>query len=172
MYFDALSFLEDERDAWRPFEALLELSPEQLEIPAAGPDRWSGRDLLAHLVHWQEHALVVARELAVGARSPAYEAGELDWEERGGDVVNAEVTERGRAMSIEEVLARARSVPGELRGYLTVVPETRWIKNPVYERFFISETLDHYADHVADLAQVMAALADAAGPAAPSGQAG
>ena len=31
VYLDALSFLEDERDAWRPFEALLELSDEQLE---------------------------------------------------------------------------------------------------------------------------------------------
>ena len=31
MYADGLSFLEEERDAWRPFEALLELTDEQLE---------------------------------------------------------------------------------------------------------------------------------------------
>src|SRR5664279_2861059 len=71
MYFDALSFLEDERDAWRPYEALFTLTPEHLELPVAGEDRWSARDLLGHLVFWQERALAVARELAVGPASPS-----------------------------------------------------------------------------------------------------
>jgi len=30
MYADGLSFLDEERDAWRPYEALLELTDEQL----------------------------------------------------------------------------------------------------------------------------------------------
>lgn len=36
MYLDGLSFLEDERDAWRPYEALAELSEEQLLQPIEG----------------------------------------------------------------------------------------------------------------------------------------
>lgn len=158
MYFDALSFLEDEREAWRPYEALFDLPPEQLEVPVAGPDRWSGRDLLGHLVHWQEHALAVARELAVGESSAAFAAGEADWEARGGDVINAEAVSAWRALPLPEVLARAREVPGELRGYLTVVPESRWIKNATYEQFFTEELLDHYAEHEPDLREILGVI--------------
>jgi hypothetical protein len=155
MYFDALSFLEDEREAWRPFEALLDLPAGRFDEPVAGAHGWSARDLLSHLVAYQAHALDVARELAVGERSHAHAAMEAAWAARG-DAVNAELAAAWRALSVEEVLRRGREVAGELRGYLTVVPETRWVKHPVYGRFFEEEVLDHYADHEADLAAVLA----------------
>ena len=158
MYADALSFLEDEREAFRPFEQLLRLSPAQLEIPVVGPDRWSGRDLMAHLAYWLEHGLEVARELAVGERSPAYERGEAEWA-AGGDALNARVAAEWRTMPLDEVIRRFKTVPGELRGHLTVVPEARWLKNAEFQRFFVSETLDHYADHEADLVAILAAVA-------------
>jgi len=157
MYADALSFLEDERETFRPFEQLARLSPAQLEVPVVGPDRWSGRDLLAHLTYWLEHALEVARELAVGERSPAYERSEAEWA-AGGDALNARVIDEWRALPLDEVIRRFQSVPGELRGHLTVVPEARWLKNAELQRFFSSETLDHYADHEADLAAILAAV--------------
>ena len=53
MYLDALSLLDDERDAWRPFERLNDLSDAQLETPVEAVNGWSGRDLMAHLVAWQ-----------------------------------------------------------------------------------------------------------------------
>ena len=46
MYLDALSFLEDERETFRPFEALLDLSDEQLDQPVEAAGGWSGRDLM------------------------------------------------------------------------------------------------------------------------------
>lgn len=156
MYFDALSFLEDERDAWRPYEVLFTLSPAQLELPVAGEDRWSGRDLLGHLVFWQERALTVARELAVGETSPARLRGEAEWEARG-DAINDEALAAWRALPLDELLGRARTVAGELRGHLTVVPEARWLKDGTVQAFFASETIDHYADHAADLAAILAA---------------
>lgn len=156
MYFDALSFLEDERDAWRPFEALLDLPADQMATPVAAAHGWSARDLVGHLVAWQSHALDVARELAVGGRSPAHEAMEVAWRERG-DAVNDELLAAWGALSLDDLLRRARSVPGELRGYLTVVPETRWVKHPVFGRFFEEELLDHYGEHEADLAAVLEA---------------
>jgi len=156
MYADALSFLEDERDAWRPYEDLFTLTPAQLEMPVAGPDHWSGRDLLGHLVFWQEHALDVARELAVGETSAAFVRGEADWDARG-DAINDEAVAAWRALPIEELLGRARTVPGELRGHLTVVPEARWLKNGEVQAFFAGETIDHYADHAHDLAVILAA---------------
>ena len=42
------------------------------------------------------------------------------------------------------------NVGGELRGFLTVVPESRWIKNADNQRFMIDETLDHYDEHRKD----------------------
>jgi hypothetical protein len=156
MYFDALSFLEDDRDAWTPFEQLATLSDEQLADVVPGMHGWSGRDLIAHMVGWQEVALAVARELAVHDTSPRKEHEDADWKARG-DVINDELNDLWRALPMDEVRSRLATVPGELRGYLTVVPETRWIKDPAMLKFFLNETVEHYQDHMADLRAVLAA---------------
>jgi uncharacterized damage-inducible protein DinB len=156
MYFDALSFLEDERDAWRPFEALLTIPDDRFELPVEAAHGWSARDLLSHLAAYQAHCLDVARELAVGEQSPAHAAMEAAWDARG-DAVNDELAAAWRALSPDEVRRRAATLPGELRGHLTVVPEARWVKHPVFGPFFEDELLDHYADHEVDLAAVLAA---------------
>ena len=157
MYLDALSFLDDERDAWRPYEALDGLTDEQLSVPIEAAHGWSGRDLMAHLVAWQEVGLAVARELAVNATSPAKARADADWDARGGEVVNDEILQTWREVPIDEVRRRFRTVAGELRGYLTVVPETRWVKDADHLEFFLSETMDHYADHLDELAAILAA---------------
>ncbi|MFL5726332.1 MAG: ClbS/DfsB family four-helix bundle protein [Chloroflexota bacterium] len=156
MYLDALSFLDDERDAWRPFEQLNTLSDEQLERPVDAASGWSGRDLMAHLVAWQLVALDVAKELAVAERSASKDRADADWEQRGGEVVNAEIQRDWAAKPIGEVRADFERASGELRGYLTVVPEARWIKNADHQRFFVDETLDHYDEHRQDLEAILA----------------
>ncbi len=157
MYLDALSFLEDERDAWRPFEALLDLTDKQLERPVAGAHGWSGRLLMGHLVAWQLVGLDVAKELAVREVSTTKARADADWAERGGEVVNAEIDADWAARPMGEVRSEFARVSGELRGFLTVVPESRWIKNADHQRFFVDETLDHYDEHRADLAAILAA---------------
>jgi hypothetical protein len=157
MYFDALSFLEDERDAWRPYEALSQLTDDELERPVPEAHGWSGRDLMGHLVHWQILALDVAKELALAETSPRKVAADEDFETRGDVVVNAEVDALWRAKSVAEVREAFASVAGELRGFLTVVPETRWVKNADMQTFFHEETIEHYDDHRADLAAILAA---------------
>ncbi|MCU0505783.1 MAG: maleylpyruvate isomerase N-terminal domain-containing protein [Chloroflexi bacterium] len=157
MYTDGLSFLEDEREAWLPFEALAALADEDFVRPAEGAHGWSGRDLAIHLTDCQALALDVARELAVSDHSAAWERFEREWEEKGGDAVNAEALAAASGLSDDEVRARLTDLPGELRGYLTVVPESRWVKNATYREFFLGETLDHYVEHQADLAAILAA---------------
>lgn len=154
MYLNALEFLEEERDAWRPFEALDTLTDAQLDRPIDAAHDWSGRDLIAHLVAWQENALAVAKELAVNEKSATKEQSDRDWDARG-DAINDEIQAEWRAMPIAEVRRRLGEVPGELRGYLTVVPETRWLKHTDNLRFFVDETIDHYADHSADLEAIL-----------------
>ena len=58
---------------------------------------------------------------------------------------------------MEDLRARFASLPGQLRGYLTVVPETRWLKHADHQRFFHTETTGHYEDHLEDLAAILAA---------------
>jgi hypothetical protein len=145
MYLNALEFLEEERDAWRPFEALADVSDDRMDRPVEGAHGWSARDLIGHLVAWQEWALATARD--------------EEWERRG-DEMNADIEAEWRDLPLEEVRRRLREVPGELRGYLTVVPETRWVKNDDYLRYFLDETIEHYAEHAADLEAVLAAGAE------------
>jgi hypothetical protein len=157
MYLDSLEFLEEEREAWAPYEALAALSDEQLAVPVPAAHGWSGRQLMAHLLAWQEVAVAVATELAVNETSPTKARADADWEQRGGEVVNAEVDARWADVPMTELRARFGTVPGELRGYLTVVPETRWLKHADHQRFFHDETTAHYEEHRSDLDAVLVA---------------
>ena len=158
LYLNALEFLEEERDAWRPFEALEALTDEQLERPVPAAHDWSGRDLMGHLVAWVARSLEVARELAVNEESPTKARMDRDWDEIGGAVINQAIDDEWRALPLEEVRRRFHEWPGELRGYLTVVPETRWVKHDDNLTFFLEETTEHYAEHLADLEAILAAV--------------
>ncbi|MBA2755978.1 MAG: maleylpyruvate isomerase N-terminal domain-containing protein, partial [Chloroflexi bacterium] len=91
MYLDAMEFLEEERDAWAPYETLADLTDAQLTQPVADAHGWSGRDLIAHMLAWQGTALDAARELAVNETSATIVRMHADWEARGGEVVNDEI---------------------------------------------------------------------------------
>ncbi len=154
MYLNALEFLEEEREAWRPFEALAAIPDGRMDVPVEGAHGWSARDLVAHLVAWQEWALAIAKDLAIGDTSPTIARLDALWAERG-DALNDEIKATWRALELEEVRRRLDTVPGELRGYLTVVPEARWVKHPTHLRSFSEETIEHSADHLADLEAIL-----------------
>ncbi len=156
MYVDSMEFLEEEREAWRPFEALAELSDEQLEVAVDDAHGWSGRMLMGHILAWQGVALQVATELAVNETSPTIARIDADWSARGGDVVNAEIDATWAAMSMDDLRERFRTQPGELRGYLTVVPETRWLKHAEHLRTITDETTNHYEEHRVELGAILA----------------
>jgi uncharacterized damage-inducible protein DinB len=166
MYFDSLEFLEEEREAFRPYEALADVADEQADVAVEAAHGWTARDLMGHMAHWLEVALAVARELAMSETSPTKERTDREWDERG-DAINADVQAAWRAMPIDEVRRRFRAVPGELRGTLTVVPEIRWLKNGDMLRYFLDETIDHENDHRADLAAILDAAGAAAAPSTP-----
>jgi hypothetical protein len=158
MYTDALSFLEDERDTFRAYEALEALTDEQLDTPVEAAGGWSGRDLMGHIVTWLEAALATAKELAVGEQSPTMDRLEAAWAAGAGDEINEEALARFRAMPIAEVRARFHEVAGELRGYLTVVPESRWIKHASHQEYFFGETTEHYEEHGKELQAILEAV--------------
>ena len=54
MYANALEFLEDERAAWRPYEALLALSDADLSVPLDGAHGWGTPDATAiYTIYYQ-----------------------------------------------------------------------------------------------------------------------
>ena len=161
MYLDAMEFLEEERDAWAPYEALADLTDEQLSVAVEGSHGWTGRDLMAHMLAWQAVALEAAKELAVNETSPTFGRVDADWDARGGDVVNDEITRTWAAMPIDDLRDRFRTQPGELRGYLTVVPEARWLKHPAHLKSFHDETIAHYEEHAPAFRAILAAAATA-----------
>jgi hypothetical protein len=157
MYLDAMEFLEEEREAWREFEALADLSDEQAERPVADAHGWSGRDLMVHMLGWLDVSLQAAKELAVREDSPTIASVDEEWDRRGGEAVNADLIKSSAGRSTAEVRERFATVAGELRGYLTVVPEIRWVKHSRYVRWFVENTIEHYEEHRADLAAILAA---------------
>ncbi len=159
MYLDAMEFLEEERDSWAPFEALAELDDATLARPVAAAHGWSGRDLMVHMIGWQGIALAIATELAVNETSPTIARIDIEWETLGGDAVNEALQRSWEDRPMDELRALFRTQPGELRGYLTVVPETRWLKHAEHLRTLNEETIAHYEEHRADLAAILAAAA-------------
>jgi Protein of unknown function (DUF1706) len=157
MYLDAMEFLEEERDGWAPYEALAGLTDEQLTAKIDDAHGWSGRDLMAHMLAWQGVSLEAAKELAVNETSATIARVDADWDARGGEVVNDEITRTWASVPMAELRERFRTQPGELRGYLTVVPETRWVKNAAHLKSFHDETIAHYEDHVDDLRAILSA---------------
>jgi hypothetical protein len=159
MYLDAMEFLEEERDAWAPYEALAQLSDADLSRPVEAAHGWSGRDLMAHMLAWQGVCLEAAKELAVDETSATLARVDADWDARGGDAVNDEIGRTWGARPIDELRESFRTQPGELRGYLTVVPETRWLKHATHLKSFREETIAHYEEHEPDLRAILAAFA-------------
>ncbi len=156
MYLDAMEFLEEERDAWAPYQALVDLPDARLTEPVEAAHGWSGRDLMAHLLAWQGVALDAAKELAVNETSPTFARIDADWAARGGDAVNEEIERTWSEIPLDELRDRFRSQPGELRGYLTVVPETRWLKHAEHLTSFRDETIAHYEEHMPELQAILA----------------
>ncbi len=75
-------------------------------------------------------------------------------------MVNDEITRTWADVPLAEVRDRFRTQPGELRGYLTVVPETRWLKHAEHLKSFHEETIAHYEEHDADLRAILATAGD------------
>ena len=153
-------FLDEERAAWRPFEALGGLSDAELDEPIPAAHDWSGRDLIAHLVGWLGDGVDVAHELAVDLQSPTRDRSRREFAARG-DEINAEIQAAWHGLPLAEVRRRFRDVPVELRRAVMAVHRSRWEADPDNLRFLHIYTVEHYEDHLADLAAILRAVSQA-----------
>lgn len=153
---DIHALLEEERAAWRPFEALGALGDDQLNRPVPAAHDWSGRDLIAHLVGWLGDAMLVAEELAVGMSSEARDHSRREFAARG-DQINADIQVAWRGLPMVEVRRRFRVIPATLRDSLVLVPQGHWEADPENLHFMHVYTVEHYEEHLADLAAILEA---------------
>jgi hypothetical protein len=153
---DAQEFLAAELEGWRPFEALSELSDAELEVPVEAAHGWSGRDLIAHLVFWQEIAVGVGRDLVAGDASETRRWVDREWDARG-PAWNDELLAEWQLLPIGVVRARFASASSDLRAALEAAPSSRWWDDAGHRETILEETTEHYADHRGELAAILAA---------------
>ena len=164
MYLDALSFLEEEREAWRPFEALGELD----DSPRL--DRQVDKALRLERPRPPRSPVVLA---AAGARGRTRAGGPRAEPCCGPTLAGPKPVPttrpwwRGARHRCPRCGATSSRNPGELdRG-----PQIRWLKNPDMLKFFLTETTDHYQDHGNDLAEYpMWSVRQASGVTAMAGE--
>ncbi|MBA3824555.1 MAG: ClbS/DfsB family four-helix bundle protein [Ktedonobacterales bacterium] len=120
---------------------------------------WSVKDVLAHIVYWEQRALLILANARAGQSTP------LSWEP-GEDVATAidRVNEAARvashAQSFTEVQERFAASHQEVCAVLTALPEDYLFGSDDFARvtggdvieLIASNTYDHYQEHIAMLA--------------------
>jgi len=117
------------------------LSAAELTTPGVAGD-WSVRDVFAHISWWEEEALEHLPTILAGGRPPRYADA---W--GGIDAFNAAMTERWRALALDEVLDRRQATHARLIEYLGTVPEEQIATETRFRRRLRLDTWGHYPLH-------------------------
>ena len=137
------------RERGKLLAALEGLSEEEMARPGA-VGRWSVRDVLAHLLAWEEEA--VTRLDLLAAERPQDFARIVDEEEL--EAWNARAHQRYAGLALAEVMRRLRDVQGRILAALDSLSEERLGTDagPVPVRNWLPEcTYAHEQDHCADI---------------------
>ena len=133
--------------------ALAELTPEQMLQPATC-GAWSVKDMLGHIVSWEQHMLADYARLFSG--QPVYEVNDADI-----DATNAATFERVHGIPLEEMRAEFarsyRQVEAWLESASAEQLATPYLYGMTAGEFVRIDTYEHYEEH---LAQVKAFLQD------------
>lgn len=142
---DAERLLEQEREGWEAFEALVgTLDPERLEEPTVTPDGWSVKDVLVHVASWLDDCARVLGAIRAGTYDPATAE-----EETPGyvDRVNAEHAARARQMSVSAARALLVEARGRAREGFAALEDP----DALAWGWFEESGPMHYAEHAHDL---------------------
>ncbi len=128
-----------ERDAWQAFMEVASRVPQDRRDDRTVVPGWSAKDLVWHNAYW---ALFGAEELARQAGAPFVDpfAGGGDDDT---DRENAEQVESGRALTWDEVLARAEQQRARVHELWSSLDEV----SDEAAAFFAEESSIHYDEH-------------------------
>jgi hypothetical protein len=128
--------------AWMDFnDSYRGLSPERLLETGVTGD-WSVKDILAHVMVWEEEALKHLPHIAAGGRPPRYSI------TYGGiDAFNALKTQEFRQLPLPDLLVRQDRIHRQLVDYIRTVPEELFSSETRFRRRFRLDTYSHYPIH-------------------------
>ena len=133
--------------AWAAFNASYAgLTDEQMLQPGV-MEKWSVRDILAHVSWWEAEALKHLPQILQGAHPPRYSV------VYGGiDAFNAQMTEQKRRLKLSEVRYQLEKTHGRLIEYLQAVPEEHFASGTRFRRRLRLDTYSHYPLHTREIA--------------------
>lgn len=132
--------------SWAAFNASYAgLRDDELSEPGV-VDRWSVKEIIAHVTWWEEEALEHLSLILAGGRPPRYSV------KYGGiDAFNAEQTARRQDRSLDEIRREAEATHGRLLAYLATVPEEQFTRETRFRRRLRLDTYGHYPLHTAQI---------------------
>lgn len=131
--------------------ALAQLTPEQMLQPETC-GAWSVKDMLAHIVSWEQHLLSDYARLFSG--QPVYEVQDADI-----DRTNAATFARWKDVPLAEMQAEFARSYEEVEAWLESASEAQLAAPYLYGmtagEFVRIDTYEHYAEHLAQLKKLM-----------------
>ena len=143
---DKQKLLSRIEQAWASFsDSFAGLTPAQLQAPdAAGA--WSVKDILAHVTTWEEEALKNLPLILQGMRTARYK------DQYGGiDAFNDQMTERKRAMPLDEVVRQLEATHRRFVEYVATAPDEEFVTETRFRRRIRWDTYSHYPHHEATI---------------------
>ncbi len=133
------------------------LSDAEMTEPGVAGE-WSVKDVLAHVMTWEEECLEYLPVIAEG--KPA-----LRYATYGGiDAFNALRTEQKRALSLADLREQMDAVHARLLAYLAGVPEELIVRETRFRHRLRMDTYHHYPQHARMIREWRAARAATAAP--------
>lgn len=143
---DLLDAIERERGA---LDALLDaVAPARMGEPGVVGE-WSAKDVVAHLVAWEQLALGWYRT-GLRGETPALPAAGFKWNET--PRLNRQIFEEHRDLPLDEVLAQYRASHREIVGVVASLSDEdlftpgrfAWTRKNTLGTYFVSATSSHY----------------------------
>lgn len=143
---ELLNAIDRERSALNTL--LATLTPEQMAMPGVVGE-WSVKDVLAHLVEWEQ---MVLGWYGAGLRgeTPQLPAPGYNWSQT--PQLNQLIYEKHRDRPLDEVLAQYQSSHAEIMAVIRQLPDDElfgmqkyaWTSNNTLGAYFVSATSSHY----------------------------
>ena len=133
---DKREMFSAEDRGWVEFIGAIEsLSPEQAETPGYYPERWSVKDLVAHIAAWQAEAGRILEQIRFGT----FGGEPIDL-----DAMNRQFFEANRDLPLAVVRAECWSARTRMLTEMNLLPEV----TPDAEEWFVESGAEHYGEHL------------------------
>lgn len=141
--------IDDVLTARQKLDETLATVPQDKMEEAGVCEAWSVKDILAHLLEWQQMVLRWYRA-GIAGQVPKTPADDLTWRQT--PELNQRIYEKHRDRPLEDIQAEFEASHHEILGVIKAVPEAdllekgryKWTKSSTLGSYFVSATSSHY----------------------------